>query len=154
MKRPSAAMVVATTALALSMGGVGFAAGTLIDGKNIKNGSITASKLSYALQYEVKREGRQGPRGYQGPVGPQGPPGVQTTAPVSSTVNVPNDGNVYNAVAGCPAGAVVTGGGYYAQNFSVTAGVSQPVGNGWQVQFVNRGPASYSATAYAICATV
>jgi hypothetical protein len=45
LRRPSPSMIVALTALAVALGGTAFAAGVVINGKLLKNGSVTGNKL-------------------------------------------------------------------------------------------------------------
>jgi hypothetical protein len=56
----------------------------------------------------------------------------------------------------CPAGTVVTGGGYSASIHSVAALAafsSYPAGNLWVVDVVNNGDRAWPLTVYAVCAT-
>jgi Collagen triple helix repeat (20 copies) len=75
-------MVVAIVAVILALTGGAFAAGKLIDGSQIQNGSIPASKLTASAQKQLQgEEGPKGPKGAKGAtgdtgaVGPQGPKG-------------------------------------------------------------------------------
>lgn len=57
--------------------------------------------------------GPAGPAGATGPAGPAGPPGSTTpTVKEVSAFGIANGGSDGDAVAHCPAGMVVTGGGY------------------------------------------
>lgn len=51
------------------------AAGRLLTGKDIKDGSIAAIDLTKDVQARLAKTGRPGPRGPAGPAGPAGPPG-------------------------------------------------------------------------------
>jgi hypothetical protein len=74
--RQSPAMVVATLALFVALGGTAVAAGTLITGKQIKNSSITGADVkNKSLTQRDFRGSVRGPRGPTGPAGPQGPQG-------------------------------------------------------------------------------
>jgi len=85
---PSPAMVVACLAVVLAMTGSAFAARALINGGDIKNGTISASKLSRSAVHSLRGHrgpagpagrdgfvGAQGPQGSTGPEGPRGPDG-------------------------------------------------------------------------------
>lgn len=84
-RRPSPSIVVAMAALSVSLGGSAYAAG-LINGKNIKNRSISAKKLQRStLTGQEVKDGSlvagdfalgQLPRGAAGPHGPAGPAGA------------------------------------------------------------------------------
>jgi hypothetical protein len=74
----SPAMVVALLALFVALGGTAVAAGTLITGKQIKNGSITGADVkNKSLTPRDFRGSIRGPQGLTGPAGPQGPQGPQ-----------------------------------------------------------------------------
>jgi hypothetical protein len=76
--RQSPAIVIATLALFAALGGTAVAAGTLITGKQIKNGSITGVDVkNKSLTPRDFRGSVRGPRGLTGPSGPAGPQGVQ-----------------------------------------------------------------------------
>jgi trimeric autotransporter adhesin len=76
--RPSGAMVIALLALFFSVGGLGYARQVvrLINGHQIKKGTIDANRLSRAARASLK--GNAGPNGAQGPKGDQGPAGLST----------------------------------------------------------------------------
>ena len=57
--RPSPAMIVALIALLMSLGGTATAAKVLIDGKNIKNGTIAASKLTKKARHQLTARARR-----------------------------------------------------------------------------------------------
>jgi hypothetical protein len=74
--RQSPAIVIATLALFAALGGTAVAAGTLITGKQIKNGSITGVDVkNKSLTARDFRGSVRGPRGQTGPAGPQGAAG-------------------------------------------------------------------------------
>src|ERR1700729_3373570 len=78
--RPSGAMLVALLALFLSLGGLGYAGQVvnLIDGHQIKKGSIEADRLSKQARGTLKgRTGSRGARGAKGNAGPQGAAGAR-----------------------------------------------------------------------------
>ena len=110
--------------------------------------------------------GPQGPKGDpgpQGPPGPQGDPGVsgftQTQLVLSSSVSAPVGGSAV-ALATCPAGWLVVGGGYNVGSYTAPVppfiSGSRPEGpDAWLVGMWNTlpgavGPANMCA--YAICA--
>ncbi|MCU0308812.1 MAG: hypothetical protein MUE51_13800 [Thermoleophilia bacterium] len=85
MKRPSASMVVAVTALSVALGGTATAA-KLITGAQIRNGTITRADLAPSLRADLARPAVQsvaGPQGLPGPAGPQGPAGAPGPAGVN-----------------------------------------------------------------------
>lgn len=105
----------------------------------------------------------QGPQGAQGPVGPPGPQGVAgPSGPVSGRVIVqalasaqPNQAE--SAIATCPPGKKVLGGGFSGPIASVIVNQNHPefsggTDTGWRVVFTNTSQFVSSITAYAICA--
>jgi hypothetical protein len=85
--RISGAMVVALAALFVSLGGLGYAKqiANLIDGHQIKKGSIEADRLSKKARSSLR--GQTGSRGRQGNQGAQGPKGsTGTQGPAGSAV--------------------------------------------------------------------
>lgn len=115
-------VLVAVAALAAGMfGGQAVAAvETLITGKQIKDGSIglvdLSSKAKKSLRGQTGTRGPTGPAGQVGPVGPAGANGGFDPSKViyveGSSVNS-KDGNTHTAVATCPPGMKVIGGGYF-----------------------------------------
>ncbi len=107
--------------------------------------------------------GAQGPAGPAGPQGPAGASGTLTTTVATSQDAVGGGANsVTSALAECPAGTVLTGGGGTVSN-SVTAAQasvqlvgSQPEANGWRATGVINTALglgnTMTVTAYAICA--
>jgi hypothetical protein len=102
--RLSYANVMASIAVFLVLGGGAYAASTLpknsIGSKQLKNGSITAAKLSASAKRALK-----GATGPQGIPGPQGAPGA-TKVIVRSGPFANGD-----STASCQPGEVATGGG-------------------------------------------
>jgi hypothetical protein len=100
--------------------------------------------------------GPAGPRGPAGPTGAQGPQGPAGTAgtPTTFMVSVYSgdisflDG-VVTLLAECPAGSVVTGGGYYTNFVSIT--YQHQEGNAWLVTGSTAGFAGPAFRAYATC---
>lgn len=90
--RPSPALVVASIALTVSLGGVGYAATRLprnsvgalqlrnnaVSSAKVKNHSLKSADFARGVVRQGARgaAGPQGPAGGTGPAGPQGPPGV------------------------------------------------------------------------------
>jgi hypothetical protein len=112
--------------------------------------------------------GSVGPQGPAGAAGPQGPSGVAGT--LTTTITTAQDGtgqgvnSKTSALAECPAGTVLTGGGGTVSNSlageqaSVQLIGSQPEGNNWRATGVVNTALGASqvmeVTAYAICATL
>lgn len=72
------ALAVAIVAVVLALTGGAFAAGRLIDGSQIKNGSISASKLTASARSQLHGEqGPKGPKGAKGLTGSTGATGQQ-----------------------------------------------------------------------------
>ena len=86
-RRPSPALIVASTALFLALGGGAYAAASNVPNgsighaqladnavwhNNIKNGSVQQDSLSPAVQDQLKKAGTPGPRGPKGAVGASG----------------------------------------------------------------------------------
>ncbi|MBM3151581.1 MAG: hypothetical protein FJZ96_05150 [Chloroflexi bacterium] len=75
-----------------------------------------------------------------------------TTSQVFTQVSVPA-GGVKQALATCPAGSVVTGGGYASSADNLQVYNSSKSGNGWQAYAENLSGSSQLFNAYAICLT-
>lgn len=71
---PTPSMTVAVVALVFAASGSAYAAKELINGKEIRNGTISAAKLSRAAKQQLK--GAAGARGPAGPAGPAGATGA------------------------------------------------------------------------------
>ena len=101
--------------------------------------------------------GPAGPKGEQGARGPQGAAGVTDTQIVTKTSGN-NPSASKTARAFCPAGTVITGGGYSTSALSTDLVLqrSSPVGNSWEVIVAARvgfpNGVAWSASAHAICA--
>ena len=99
-------------------------------------------------------QGNSGPTGPTGPTGTRGPTGINTINTVFTTTNIVDGPGVYQASAVCPAGTVVSGGGFSLPNpTDSSARVSKPnSGNtGWDVIVNYTGSADLPITVYAIC---
>lgn len=165
--------VVVTAAVTIGLavtGGTGYAVGTRIDGKHIKNGSISIDKLSKSarasLRGQTGRRGLQGVRGVPGPQGVKGDPGIQgtpgsagrdgsfdpskVTYVTGSSVTIA-DGQTGLAAADCPSTAVATGGGYSA-SLAIASQSQSLFGNSWEVTFRNTSGGPVTVYALAVCA--
>jgi hypothetical protein len=78
-------------------------------------------------------------------------PSVSTTMASAST-SVVGGGGLGTKTAVCPAGSVVTGGGFTGKaDGTIWTFFSAQIGNGWQVSARNYGAASQSFDVYAVC---
>ena len=104
--RPSPAMLVACTALAVALGGTSVAAVSYINGRQIKPHSIPKNRLTAsAIKSLTGRRGARGsrgvtgPRGVQGLNGPTGPQGIlevkRVIGPISQSITGPTDSFVF-----------------------------------------------------------
>lgn len=129
--RPSPALVVASIALAVSLGGTGYAAFKLpvnsVGTAQLKKNAVTSLKVKNGslLKVDFKQDqlpagaqgppGQQGAKGDKGDKGDTGSPGVSSLEWVQGATN--NDSNPAKAAfASCPAGKKVIGGGAWATN--------------------------------------
>jgi len=181
---PSPAMLVACVALAVSLGGVSYAAGVLpknsvgaaqlqkkavtraklmknaVTGVKVKNGSLTTADFK-AGQLPAGPRGPKGDRGApgaQGAQGDQGDPGVNGVSgyqEVTGPDKTLSVGQAGLSTANCPAGKRVVGGGYAGTVF-VAPDEDMPInsGSGWFVLAKNVDSVPGYFHAYAICATV
>jgi hypothetical protein len=135
VRRPSPALVVACAALAVALGGTSYASVVAIPSSSVgtaqlKNGAVTTAKLKNGAVASAKVAANAvtsakvknssllkvdfapgqlpaGPTGPQGPAGPAGVSGLQRVDLASST----NSASSKTAVAACPSGKKVIGGG-------------------------------------------
>src|SRR6478735_5572859 len=119
MRRPSAALVVATAALVMSTIGTSVAATHYVisSPKQIKPGTITLNELSKGARKALR--GQRGARGPAGPQGPSGAAGATGPAGLSATklwAQIGADGSVNASSAGVTARVGVAP-GTYAVNF-------------------------------------
>jgi hypothetical protein len=104
--------------------------------------------------------GPQGSQGPAGPQGPQGPAGPTQTLSVQQAFSPEDDipaGQSGFAVATCPAGTIVSGGGFtvLASNTSVwTVPENTKSGNGWAVIVYNESSEDIKLTVDAECLTL
>ncbi len=180
MRKPGTGTVLATVAIVVATAGTATAASALINGHEIKKGSIPITALSGSARKALM--GRTGAVGAPGPQGPQGAQGVQGnqgiqgvkgntgSSGVSGYTVVQNNATVLTgAFSGqisvtCPAGDSVIGGGGGASGAVFNAdelvvGASYPVGSsGWEVDLVSPTDTAittdYGIFVRAVCATV
>lgn len=173
MRRFSPALVLAALALFIALAGTATAGAVkLITGAQIKNGSIQLVDLSPAAKAALK--GQRGPQGIPGAQGLPGTPGSQGIqgAPGANGVNGGFDpakvsyvygaevevlaGEDGQAIASCPAGAKVTGGGmFFAElddSYTIVDNGPLSNGSGWSVIVANGSADSSYIAAYAVCA--
>lgn len=146
--RLSPGLAVAVVAVALASTGTAVGA-SLITGKQVRNDSLTGADVKNRsltpADFRGSVRGSQGPAGQQGPAGPagaQGPAGtigqtVEALGPeVASAPGGSGAGTVQSSKAECPAGTVVTGGGFSTgvRDFIGYAAIS---GNGYFVIAIN-----------------
>lgn len=138
-------MVVAFAALAVAIGGTATAA-TVISGSQIKNGTVTKSKLTPALRRQIDARPL---RGLQGPPGGFDPAKVTYVLGPSTTMA---PGDVVTVQAFCPPGTKAIGGGYLAVAGLVST-IAIPDGSGWQAIVGNdTGVVTETNAAFAVCA--
>jgi hypothetical protein len=181
--RPSPAMVVACLALAVSLGGVGYAAVTLpknsVGTVQLKDGAVTSKKVrdhslvGADLKRGVLLRGPAGATGAQGAQGAQGPKGEKGDKGEKGEKGEPGDpaASGYQVVTGssgldaskrhfarasCPPGKRVLGGGHsipYVGSYATIR--NAPEGSSWYVIADQiAGTGNWNLVAYAICATV
>lgn len=161
MKKPHPATVISLIALFVALSGTAVASSGLILGSQIKNGTISASKLTpNALRFLKGRQGVAGPAGnngadgMQGPTGPVGPAGGFNPASVqyvaSNPVTLPAGGVGYATIA-CPSGTVAVGGGGFTDGAALWD--TRPVTGGWFAgATAYPGQSTDTVTAWAVCA--
>lgn len=132
-------------------------AGTLITGRQIKDGTVSSKDLTGGLRHRLAVrtgaasvgpagvQGPQGPQGATGPAGPQGERGLtgpkgDPGAPGISGARVVFDGRVVQPTdsgaqfrSECPEGTVLLGGGVavFNENIHVTVASPDDNGRGW-----------------------
>jgi len=121
MRKPSAALVVATAALVMSTLGTSLAAThyVITSPKQVKPGTITLSALTKQARKALR--GERGPRGQAGASGPQGPVGAAGIPGLSATklwAQIGSDASVNVSTPGVTARLGVSP-GTYAVNFGV-----------------------------------
>jgi hypothetical protein len=119
--RPTASMVVACVALAVALGGTGYAATVLprnsVGAAQLKNNAVTAAKVkNFSLSRQDFKPG-QLPVGARGPAGPAGPAG-----PGARWALVRADGTIIAQSGGITPTAKPSGGAYILDFGSTLAG--------------------------------
>ena len=175
LRRPSPALVVASLALAVALGGTSYATVLQVPRASVgtpqlKNGAVTTPKLARNAVTSAKvRNGSllradfranslpRGPAGPPGPAGPAGPPGLSTVERIESSVGP-------NSVAGkvtsltCPSGKRLIGGGARVLPLNIGGvGLTQSFPDNDNVyraaaREITGQPGAWTLTAYAICA--
>lgn len=175
-KKPAPSMLVACLALFVALGGSATAASLItskqikdstITGRDVKNRSLTKTDFKGSIAGPAGpagsagapgapgRQGGAGSPGAPGAAGPQGPAGVVTTqevlGPEVASGPSGSSSSVQSSSANCPAGTIVTGGGFEVGVRDFIA-VAEKSGNGYFVIAVNTAPFASSVQAQAICA--
>jgi hypothetical protein len=161
LKRPSAATIIAFTALFVVLGGSAYAA-KQITSKDIKNGTIKTVDMSSSAKQALKGNagprgpqgvpGAQGAQGSQGPQGPAGPSEVSALTPVTGSLSVAA-GTIDGGTVACPAGTRVVSGGFFADGGIVFLDAAGADRAGWAVAVDNSaGATAVTLTAEAYCA--
>lgn len=162
-------LALSSAALVVALTGAGAIAASQINGASIKRGTIPADRLTAnaraALKGKQGASGPAGPRGFDGigingAPGAQGAPGVnglnggfdpaKVTYVTGADVSIPS-GGIDSAVAFCPAGSIVVGGGGF--NSITDNGASGPLGggSGWFIVVNNQSLISIDVHAIAVC---
>jgi hypothetical protein len=166
-------MVVACTALVVSLTGTGYAAFTLprnsvgtihlkpdavVTGK-VRDGTLRVRDFAPG-QLPAGEQGPQGEKGEKGDAGPQGPPGVSGLQRVSAASASTSD-DPKTVTVTCPAGKRVVGGGANLEGVGSTDGVAlrdtYPTSDTtWRADAYETDPtpSAWSLEAWALCATV
>jgi hypothetical protein len=173
MKSVNPATVIACVALAVSLGGTGYAArNALLPANSVGSKQVIDHSIGKVDLKAPLPRGRRGPQGIQGVPGPSGPAGVFTAANVANSPAGPVvhlcafDGGACamgESDAQCPAGKVAIGGAWAGDvpdppvaatveaSFPIyPAGAASP--NGWGVKMVNNDTGTLSFHTSAICA--
>ena len=177
--RISPALVVASVALAISLGGTGYAALKLPAGSvgaaQLKKNAVTSRKVQNLSLLAADFKPGQLPAGPAGPAGPQGAkgdkgdkgdkgetgsPGISGLARIEA-VSATDSSTAKSAVATCPAGKRIVGGGAYLSQ-AATGGpaliTSRPTPDltAWSAVAVETSAwgLGWRIESYALCATV
>jgi hypothetical protein len=119
-------------------------------------------QFTWSLQGPAGPQGQTGPQGAQGPQGPAG--GLSGHQVVTSTINVAPGSVLLGHAADCPAGKLVTGGGYFTESSRTgvvwTIATSRPgqdpftsTWSRWGVEARHNAATQQSLVVYAVCAT-
>jgi hypothetical protein len=153
-RRPSASLIIASLALVAALGGTSYAK-SLINGKNIKNNTITSAKIkNHTLKADDFKAGQM-PAGPTGPAGPKGAPGVAfgyLDYNVGTAVTIA-DGTQEHASVDCDPGMHPIGGGVSdSGGLYNDVNSSFPTQTGWIAYANNFSGADQTMWAYVICA--
>lgn len=144
MKRPSAAIVIASAALCFSVAGTGMAASHYL----ITSTSQIKPSVIAALR------GHAGPRGARGPTGTFTANELHIVDGAHLTLDpFGNAGDNGTAYATCPAKTTIISGGDSTNLVDGNITISQPYGNGWAITAINDAPGSAYIQAIAVCAS-
>jgi hypothetical protein len=173
---PSPAMIVASVALIIALGGVSYAAAVLpknsvgpaqlqkqavtraklknnaVTDAKVKNGSLMAADFRVG-QLPVGPQGAAGPQGPKGDKGDSGAPGISGYQRVVDYGPVLNAGEHATATASCPAGKKVLGGGPGFDS-GLQVNESYASESEWKVVMKNPGPGSAGFSVVAYCAVI
>jgi hypothetical protein len=172
--RVSPSLVVASLALAISLGGTGYAALRLPAGSvgtaQLKRNAVTTLKVKnqslLAADFKPGQlpagaqgaAGEPGPKGDKGDKGDKGEPGSVGVSGYQRVVSAPANiapGTQASVFAMCPSGKRALGGGFFATSASAQIPVSFPAfDTGWRADFRNPTASSFNVAAYAVCANV
>ncbi len=165
-RTPSPGTLIAVAALVVALGGTATAARTLIGSNDIANGAIKArhiapNAVTLAKINAPARAALRGAAGPAGPAGPTGAPGVAGGFDLSKLNRVVGPevtilpGELGSALAACPPGQKVTGGGFSTLGFQETVFASAPSidGTTWVVFLDNTAATvtNLTGSAYALC---
>jgi hypothetical protein len=140
MKRPSAALVVASAALCFSIAGTGIAA----------NHYLITSTKQIKPSVLAKLRGATGPRGIQGKTGTFSTANLVTVT--SPDYVIAGQGYGGKVSADCPAGKSIVSGGYFSTLTGGSIYVDQPDGpTRWTVEARQLSVGPGTIRAYAIC---
>ena len=157
MRLPSPSMAVALAALTVATAGTATAARALLTGADVKNGSLTGADIragSLTLS-NLSPAARAALRGRRGPAGRPGAPGGFDPSKVGYVIGPTlkaNPNEAVTAIASCPAGTKVIGGGYFSIG-RVAASAPLGDGSGWRVVAGNDTTVALDVTSVAICAS-
>lgn len=173
-RRPSPAMVIASLALLLALGGTSIAAVSVVLPKNsvgtpqLRDNAVNSAKVKnrslLAVDFKAGElpAGAQGPAGpaggagAQGPKGDQGAPGISGLQIVEGTL-VSGAGS-HIATAACPAGKKAIGGGYSTggapADLSMTTAAVLADGVTYRADGASSTASSWNLRASVVCATV
>jgi hypothetical protein len=176
LRRPSPALVIACVALAVALGGTGYATVLQVPRNSVgvaqlRSSAVTTPKLAANAVTSAKVRNRSllradfaagqlaaGPVGPAGPAGPAGPPGLSAAERVEVT-SVTNSTPNRTAFVACPAGKRLLGGGARLNPTLPQVALQQSFPDNDNIyratarEIVGTG-SNWSLTVFAICAVV